>query len=126
VISAWELADWAVEHSGRFRPQLPEPTRRGPKIVYQDPSVLVVALIQVAWQMSYEEGVDYFRAHPQAAELAGLPVGRVISVGQYWARRRALGWMPFWLLFIAFVGSLIRLGVISERDVIMDGTTLQA
>jgi hypothetical protein len=120
------LADWAVEHSGRFRPQLPEPTRRGPKIVYQDPSVLVVALIQVAWQMSYEEGVDYFRAHPPAAELAGLPVGRVISVGQYWERRRMLGWLPFWLLFVAFVAQLIRVGVVSGRDVIMEGTTLKA
>jgi hypothetical protein len=126
VTSAWELADWAIEPSGRFRPQLPAPTRRGPKIVYQDPSIVGLALIQVAWQMSDEAVVDYFRAHPQTAELAGFPRGRVMSVGQDWERRRALGIFPFWWLFIAFVGQLVRLGVIRGRDVIMDGTTLKA
>jgi hypothetical protein len=103
VSTAWELAIWAVDQSGRFRPQLPNRSHRGPKPIYQDPSILLLALIQVAWQMSYEEVVDYFRAHPEAAQVAGLPAGRVISVGQYWERRRALGILPFWWLFIAFV-----------------------
>jgi hypothetical protein len=82
---------------------------------------LVLALIQVAWQMGYEEVIDYLRAHPQTAQLAGFDQGRVISVGQYWQRRRALGILPFWLLFIALVGQLVRLGVIKGSDVILDG-----
>lgn len=58
--------------------------------------------------------------------MAGFPKGRVISVGQYWQRRQALGILPFWLLFIALVWQLIRLGVIQGTDVIMDATTLPA
>ena len=45
-------------------PALPAPLRRGPKVVYQDASIVVMALVQVAWQMGYEEVVDYFRRPP--------------------------------------------------------------
>jgi hypothetical protein len=126
VISAWPLAHWALSVCGRWRMQLPNPSRRGPKPVYQDESILVMALIQVAWQMGYDELVDYFRAHPQVAARAGFPIGRVICASQFWERRRALGAFPFWFFFIALVAQLIRLGVIKGTDVIMDGTTLKA
>jgi hypothetical protein len=85
-----------------------------------------MALVQVAWQLSYEDLVDYFRAQPVAALAAGLPSGRSLSVGQYWERRRALGALPFWLFFIGMVGQLLRLGLIIGSDLILDGTTLQA
>jgi hypothetical protein len=126
LTAALTLADWALQLSRGWRPCLPEPPRRGPKPVYQDRTILVMALVQVAWQLSYEEVVDYFRAKPALAQAAGLPPGRGISVGQYWERRRALGVMPFWFLFVLLVGQLIRLGVIYGTDVIVDGTTLQA
>lgn len=127
VTSAPILAQWALQVSGLWRPGLPEPKRRrGPKPVYVDRSVMLVALVQVAWQMGYEEVIDYFRGHPSAAQVAGFPVGRVISIGQYWERRRAIGVMPFWFLFIGFVGQLFYLGVIKGTDVILDATTLQA
>ena len=127
VTSAPVLAQWALAVSGLWRPGLPEPKGgRGPKPVYLDGSVLLVALVQVAWQMGYEEVIDYFRGHPRAAQIAGFPTGRVISIGQYWERRRALGVLPFWLLFIGFVGQLVYLGVIKGTDVILDATTLQA
>ena len=68
VTSAPILAQWALRVSGLWRPGLPEPTgRRGPKPVYLDWSVMLVALVQVAWQMGYEEVIDYFRGHPRAA-----------------------------------------------------------
>jgi Transposase DDE domain len=125
LTSARQLAEWASQMNDCWSLRLPEPPRRGPKLVYDDPSILVLALVQVAWQWSYEDVVDYFRMHPPAAQLAGFRTERVISVGQYWERRRALGWLPFWLLFVAFVVQLLRLGVISGTDVIMDGTTLE-
>lgn len=124
VTSAWPLAQWALRVCGCWQIQLPSPARRGPKSVYQDETILVMALVQVAWQMGYDEVVDYFRAHPQAASLAGFPTGRVICASQFWERRRALGALPFWFLFIALVAQLIRLGIIKGTDVIMDGTTL--
>ena len=124
VTSVLSLAHWALNACGSWRRQLPDPSRRGPKLVYQDESILVMALIQVAWQMGYDELVDYFRAHPKAAHAVGFPPGRVICASQFWERRQALGIFPFWFVFIALVAQLIRLGVIKGTDVIMDGTTL--
>jgi len=123
VTHALQLAEWAVTVSQRWRPTLPLPARRGPKPVYRDSSLLVMALIQVAWQMAYAEVVDYFRAQPPAAQAAGFPGGRVISIGQYWERRRALGVLPVWLFFLGLVGQLTRLAVIKGTDLILDATT---
>ena len=126
VTNALPLAEWAVTVCQRWRPALPLPSRRGPKPVHRDSSLLVMALIQVACQMGYEEVVDYFRAQPQAAQAGGFPVGRVISIGQYWERRRALGALPFWLFFLGMVGQLMRLAVIKGTDLILDATTPKA
>jgi len=123
---ALALAEWAVAMSQHFQPRLPAARRRGPKPVYAESSVLVLALVQVAWQLSYEMLVDYFRAHPEAAQAAGLPSGRVLSVGQYWERRRALGSLPFWFFFLGLVGSLTQMAVIQGTDVILDATTQKA
>jgi len=85
---AMQVARWAVN---LFPPSLPDSHRRGRKRRYSDESILLVAYIQSAWQMSYEMVVDYFRSHPEAAKQAGFEDGQVISVGQYWERRRTLG-----------------------------------
>lgn len=122
---ALAMAEWAVKVSQSFRKELPAPSRRGPKQVYAASSILVVALVHVAWQMTYEEVIDYFRAHAEAAAAAGLPPSRVISVGQYWERRRSMGMAPFWFFFLAMVWQLVRLGVIFGQDVILDATTQQ-
>lgn len=50
---ALAMAEWAVAMGGHIRPSLPTPSRRGPKMVYRDSSVIVMALIHVAWQLSY-------------------------------------------------------------------------
>lgn len=125
-IHALTIAEWAVQRSQPCRPRLPAPPPRGPKTVYKDSSVIVMALIHVAWQMTYAEVVDYLRARPAAAQAAGFPTGRVLSVGQYWARRRAVGIWPFWWFFIGMVGQLTRMAVITGRDLIVDATTQHA
>jgi len=124
-IQALSLAEWAMRMS-QVRQALPEMVRRGRKTLYRDSSILVMALIQVAWQLSYEDVVDYLRSHTATAAAIGFEQGRVIGVSQYWQRRRDLGIFPFWLFFIALAWQLIRLGVISGRDVILDGTTQRA
>jgi Transposase DDE domain len=120
---ALALAEWAVCVRRWGRPQLADKPRRGAKVVYRDSSILVMALIQVAWQLRYEEVVDYLRAHVETARAAGFGEGRVICASQYWQRRRALGALPFWLLFVAMVWQLVRMGVIVGKDVILDATT---
>lgn len=126
VTNALQVARWAVVSSQALRPRLSDPARRGPKQVYVDESILLVALVHLAWQMGYGEVIDYFRAHPEAAQAAGFSGGRVISIGQYWERRRALGILPFWLLFVGMVWQLLRMSVIQGVDVILDSTTQKA
>jgi Transposase DDE domain len=123
VSNAVVLAEWAVTFHPFAKPALPAPPRRGPKQVYRDSSILVTALVHIGWQFAYEELIDYFRQHADAAQAAGFPPGQVISVGQYWERRRALGVLPFWLFFVALVWQLLRLAVIQGTDVILDATT---
>ncbi len=126
VTHARVIGEWAMRMSHSLRPSLPAPRRRGPKPVYSDSSLVVLALIHVAWQMTYADSIDYFRAHPEAAQAAGFPAGRMISVGQYWERRQALGVWPFWWLFVGRVWQLTRMGVIQGRDLILDATTQKA
>ncbi len=124
--NASQIAEWAISASKLFIVALPAPPRRGPKQVYHDSSILMLAYIQVAWQMGYEMIVDYFRAHPAAAQAAGFVNGEVISIGQYWERRRALGIWPFWFFFIGMVAQLTRMRIIHGVDVVIDSTTQHA
>lgn len=52
-------------------------------------------------------------------------MSQVISVGQYWERRRALGIFPFWVFLVGMVWQLIRCAVIKGTDVTLDATTHQ-
>jgi hypothetical protein len=124
--NASEVARWAMRVNQSLPRQLPTPARRGPKIVYGDNSILMMAFIQAAWQMGYEMIVDYFRAHPEAALAAGFVNGRVISIGQYWERRQALGIWPFWFFFLGMVWQLIGMKIIHGVDVILDSTIQRA
>ena len=124
--NALVTADWALRVSRSLTRRLPAPARCGPKIVYGDSSILMMAFVQVAWQMGYEMTVDYFRAHPETALAAGFVEGRVISIGQYWERRQALGIWPFWFFFLGMVWQLISMKIIHGVDVVLDSTTQQA
>src|SRR4051794_38470877 len=65
------MAEWAVNACCR-QPSFPRPVQRGRKVVYRDSSILVMALIQVAWQLSYEDVVDSLRSHPATAQEIGF------------------------------------------------------
>lgn len=124
--NALAIAEWAVRVSSSQNHSLSDPSRRGPKIRYANASILVLAFIQTAWQMKYEMLVDYFRSHSEAACAAGFRDGRVISIGQYWERRHALGIWPFWLFFLGMVWQLLHSKIIHGIDVVLDSTTQKA
>lgn len=124
--NAMVTAEWAIRVSQSLTRRLPDPERRGPKIRYGESSILMMAFIQVAWQMGYEMTVDYFRTHPEAAQAASFADGRVISIGQYWERRQTLGIWPFWFFFLGMVWQLTRMKIIHGVDVILDSTIQRA
>ena len=131
AINALALAQWACQsHFGLRHAALPKP-RRGVPQVYTDASILLLALVQTAWRFSYNGLLEYLAEQRDLALAVGLPYdkrGRVrcISQSQYWERRQALGLRPYLLFMVGLVWQLMRLGVITGRQVILDATRLRA
>jgi hypothetical protein len=131
AINARPLAEWALVASRWWLARYLPGSRCGRKPVYDDPSILLLAIVQIAWRMPYGQIIEYVHTRPALAMLMGFPCTpqgqpRLISQGQYWERRQALGLLPLLLFMIGLVGQLIRLGVITGRQVILDSTLLQA
>jgi Transposase DDE domain. len=125
VIHAQALAEWALHVATWFaRPRL-EKRGAGAPIRYRDSSILLMAVIQAVWRKSYEQIVDYVSCHPELARQIGFS-GHTISKGRYWERRQALGILPFLFFFLGLVGQLVRLGVITGKELIVDSTLLKA
>ena len=132
AIHAPTLAAWAVDLAHRLRPPA---LRRGPgprPPLYRDDTVLLLAVVQTAWRMSYSEVVDYLASHDVLADTLGCPprqldgTRRTISQRQYWERRQALGVLPLVFFFLALVGVLLRVGLISGRELVVDSRRLRA
>jgi Transposase DDE domain len=131
AIQAPVLALWALQVSTRLRrPRL----ARGPggrPATYHDATILLMAIIQTAWRMSYADIVDYVASTADLARYLGFPgqaSGQVhtISQGQYWERRAALGIYPFLFFFLAVVAAMIRLGLVTGQELIVDSSLLAA
>lgn len=127
-----ELAEWALAASRRLgRPCLPR-GRGGRPPLYRDSSIVLMAVVQVLWRKSYEQMVDWVSTNERLALALGFSrrtaQGRLqtISKGQYWERRAALGILPFLFFFLGLVAQLVRLGVITGKELIVDGTLLEA
>jgi hypothetical protein len=131
TINGPALAQWAVRVSGWL---CPPKLARGPggrPRTYKDPSVLLMAVVQSGWCMSYSDIVDYVRSHDDLADLLftqRIASGRVISIsqGQYWERRAALGILPLVLFFLGLVWQLVCLGVVTGRELIVGSSRLKA
>lgn len=132
AINGPALAQWALQVASWLRPpRLPKGPGGRPRS-YSDPSVLLMAVVQTAWRMAYADIVDYVRSHSDLADLLDFtkrtPSGKVVSIsqGQYWERRAALGILPLLLFFLGLVAQLVRLGVVTGRELIVDSTRLKA
>lgn len=132
VIHASALAEWALAMSRRVgRPRLPR-GRGGRPALYSDSSILLMAVVQTLWRKSYDQMVDWVATNESLARALGFThrtaTGRLqtISKGQYWERRAALGLLPFLFFFLALVVQLVRLGVITGQELIVDSTLLAA
>lgn len=132
AIQAPILAEWALVMAQRLCPPAPPRGPGGKPRVYQQSSILLMALVQTVWRKSYDQIVDYVATHEGLAIALGFTQrtasGKLLTIskGQYWERRAALGLLPFLFFFLGLVGQLIRLGVITGQALIVDATLLPA
>ena len=132
-LNGWALAAWAIRTSRRLQPwAFPKPGRAGAPPIYRDESVLLTSLIAALWRLSYEGITDWLARYDALAEALGYdqfrPDGRrrTISLAQYSRRLRALGLLPYFLIFVALVSALLKMGIIKGWDLIIDSSLLAA
>jgi hypothetical protein len=133
VLNGWELAEWAIGTARRLQFwALPKPRGPGAPPTYRDESVLLTSLVAAAWRLSYERITDWLARYDALAESLGYDEfdesgqRRTISLAQYSRRLRALGLLPYFLIFIALVTALLRMGLIKGWDLIIDSSLLAA
>jgi hypothetical protein len=133
VLNGWALATWAIQMSQRLQFwSLPKPRGPGHPQVYRDESVLLTSLVAAAWRLSFEVVTDWLARYDALAEALGYDEfddrdrRRTISLAQYSRRLKALGLLPYFLIFVALVAALLRMGVIKGWDLIIDSSLLAA
>jgi hypothetical protein len=133
VLNGWELAEWAIRTAQRLQFwTLPKPHGPGAPPIYRDESVLLTSLVAAAWRLSYELITDWIARYDALAEALGYDKfdaagrRRTISLAQYSRRLRALGLVPYFLIFVALVTALLRMGLIKGWDLIIDSSLLAA
>lgn len=133
LTQALALAQKAVEWTGTEQ-VLPNRSgrRRGAPRVYSDATVLLTFLVAKLWHLSYEEMLGWLGAWPRLAIALGYPTEpntgqlRLISLGSYSKRLAALSLKVYFAFFVLMVGQLVKAGIISGYDLILDSTILRA
>jgi len=133
-LNGWALAVWAVQMAQRLRFwALPKPPGPGHPLTYRDESVLLTSLIAAAWRLSYEVVTEWLTRYAALAQALGYAQfdeasgqRRTISLAQYSRRLRALGVLPYFLIFVALAMALLRMGIIKGWDLIIDSSLLAA
>lgn len=126
---ALSLARKAVQWAGP--PALCRPGKPGPKMVYEDATILLTFLIAKLWHLSYEEMLAWLHNWPSLALALGYPAQsgsgkvRIISLGSYSKRLRAITLSVYLAFFVLLVRTLAAKGIIAGRDLIIDSTILR-
>jgi hypothetical protein len=133
LLNGWALAAWAMRTAQRLQFwTLPKPRGPGAPLIYRDESVLLTSLVAAAWRLSFERIIDWLLRYDALAEVLGydqrdaLGRRRIISLAQYSRRLKALGVLPYFLIFVALVAALLKLGLIKGWDLIIDSSLLAA
>jgi len=114
----------------RCPPPLPAGPGGAPRI-YDEESLLLLALLRTLWRLSYQDMHDWLRAWPALALACGLPLGRderprIPSPSQQCKRGQAAGAPLPEALFVLSVLSAIRRRLIGARDLIIDSAPILA
>lgn len=120
-----KVASLIVWLSARTRPTLPK-SIGGRPIVYRDESILVVIFVMSVWQLSPEAMVRLLKRWSVLALACGFEEDRIVSSSQLRRRRDALGIWVYFITFCLLVYILVRRGLITGRDWVIDSTIIDA
>src|SRR5438309_8250179 len=114
----------------RCPPPLPAGPGGAPRI-YDEESLLLIALLRTLWRLSYQDMHDWLLAWPALALACGLPLAknglpRVPSPSQQWKRGQAAGAPLPEALFVLTVLTALRRRLIGARDLIIDSAPILA
>jgi len=114
----------------RCPPALPKGPGGAP-VVYQDASLLLIALLRTLWRLSYQDMHDWLVAWPALAVACGLPAQRdgrprIPCASQQWKRGARAGAPPCELLFVGAVREAIRRRIIGAKDLVVDSAPIKA
>jgi transposase len=112
----------------------PPPLHAGPggrPPVYQEETLLLIALLRTLWRLSYQDMHDWLVAWPALALACGLPSDqqgrvRVPSPSQQCKRAQQMGAPPYELLFVVLVRLTRHTRLVGGRDVIIDSAPILA
>ena len=98
---------------------------------YCEASVLLIALLRVLWQLSYQDMHDWLVAWPALAQACGLPLGAdgrplVPSASQQWKRAARAGAPVAEALLVVVVRLALLRRVAGGRDLIVDSAPILA
>jgi len=125
------LSRLAVRHAhSRCPPPLPAGPGGRPRR-YGEASLLLIALVRVLWQLSYQDMHDWLVAWPALALACGLPLdttGRplVPSPSQQWKRAARAGAPVAEALLVVVVRLALQWRVVGGRDLIVDSAPILA
>ena len=116
------------------RPASPAALPKGPggaPRVYNDASLLLIALLRTLWRLSLRDMHDWLVAWPALAAACGLPADRqgrprVPSPATMSKRAAAAGAPPYEVLLMEAVRQALRARLIGARDLIIDSAPIKA
>jgi hypothetical protein len=133
LLNGWQLAEWAIQRAQRLQFwALPKGRGPGAPRIYQDESVLLTSLVAAAWRLSFERITEWLARYEALAiilrydQFDDAGCRRTISLAQYSRRLRELGLLPYFLIFVALVTVLLKMGLIKGWDLIIDSSLLAA
>lgn len=102
------------------------PCGRGRPDLYPDEVILVTLMVMAVWQLSPRAMARRLRRWPALAKACGYSPPQLISASQLYRRRDQLGLWVYFITFCALVWQLIRRGIITGYDVVVDSTLIEA
>ncbi len=98
---------------------------------YSEASLLLIGLLRVLWQLSYQDMYDWLVAWPALARACGLPLKddgcpMVPSPAQQWKRAARAGAPVTEALLVVVVRRAVQWRVVGGRDLIVDSAPILA